>query len=259
MKKQNLNFETGNAHIKKEQYQEAITFFSESIKTDKNHVESYFQRGMAYFRLEELEKAVLDFQVASTLAPEITDIQAQLAITFHHLGQKDKALKGLDLAIKLEPNNPYRYSCRAFILANYGKVDLAIKDYQKAIELDPEDAISLNNLGLLEEKAGKRAEAQKRFSKADELGKSKDKTNYDEKPDIDKLLEDLKKAKKAPSSTPLKDTLSTPSNTGAKLKFQKNTPVGYKDYLKVIGEIFSSKETRKEFLQFLKNLGNKKE
>jgi Flp pilus assembly protein TadD len=141
-------------------------------------------------------------------------------ISHFHNKNVEAALKDMDKAVELDSDNPYRYSSRAFIRAEVD-VNGAMEDYEKAIELDPKDEISLNNLGLLQENAGKMKAAKKNFKKSNEI------ISYDPKTRQEKN-----------------------NNRPQDLKLQNSLG-------KVMLSVFKSKETRKEYFQFIKSVFKK--
>ena len=136
-----------------------------------------------------------------------------------HLDRKEDSLIDMNKAVDLEPNYSYRYSSRAYIKASLGMTEDAILDYKKCTELDPEDAISWNNMGLLEDQLGWNKKAGKTFKKADSL---------------EKVLKDkditLEKKSKLPEPKP-------------------EIPTSKK---RIIKEVFTKKETFKEFVKFVR-------
>ena len=137
-----------------------------------------------------------------------------------HLDRKEDSLIDMNKAVDLEPNYSYRYSSRAYIKASLGMTEDAILDYKKCTELDPEDAISWNNMGLLEDQLGWNKKAGKTFKKADSL---------------EKVLKDkditLEKKSELPEPKP-------------------EIPTSKK---RIIKEVFTKKETFKEFVKFVRS------
>ena len=132
----------------------------------------------------------------------------------------------------LEPDNPYRYSSRAFIKDSMGDTEGAIQDYLKCIKIDPEDAIAFNNLGMLEEKMGRKTSAKKRFKRADEL--------------ISLMDPESGQIKFAPDET-LK-----PRNIQKEINEERKQDIE-KGITGIMLDVFRNKNTRKEFLEFVKS------
>lgn len=211
--------EKGKALFEKEEYYDSIIELSDFLKANTDNADALYTRAMCYRKTVDYEKSVADLTTILTRLPNEPTLLCDRGISHFHNKNVEAALKDMDQAIELDPNNPYRYSSRAFIRA---EVDVkgAMEDYEKAIELDPKDEISLNNLGLLLENAGKMKAAKKNYDKSNEL------IDYDPKKRQEKTNEtqELKNQKK-----PSQDSLG-----------------------KVMMSVFKSKETRKEYFNFLK-------
>lgn len=243
---ENIYFLAGLEKCKQGAYQEAIASFTQALSQCPQHLESYFNRAMARQKLGEYHKALKDYDEAINLAPYNAEIYSERGVVKHLLKDNRGALEDLNKALSLEPNNPYRYSSRAYIRAFIGDNLGAVEDYEKAIELDPEDAIALNNLGLLEDKLGKKEAAQAYFMRADQIA---DKGKTFEKPDLEEILK--KHEEKERIRLESERLLKQPKGTGEQLA--SNQKPTSQAYIKVIKSVFTSKETFKEFITFVKN------
>jgi tetratricopeptide (TPR) repeat protein len=156
------------------------------------------------------------------------------------MGRNEEALSELDRATNLDPKNPYRYSSRAFLKDRLGDFLGAIEDYEKAIELDPEDAIAYNNKGLVEEKMGNIARSKKSFEKADDL------IGY--KPKSSESMPPIGQEKSEKPSFEMPDFSAT------------NPPkkVDSAHFFETLKGVFGNKETRNEFLNFIRGFFSKK-
>lgn len=198
----------------------------------------YYNEGMTKYKKRDFEGAIIDFTYALETDPENPYIFYERGMSYFHINKKSLALMDLNKALELQPNNPYRYSSRAFLKDACGDIMGAINDYKTAIELDPEDAVAHNNLGLLEEKMGRMSKAKHHFDMADNLSKNKDefKGMYGKAKDIDPLIQ-----------------FNEQKESKVEAESIEEENVGFKDYLKVISEIFTSQKSLKEFITFVKN------
>ncbi|MDX2303342.1 MAG: tetratricopeptide repeat protein [Microscillaceae bacterium] len=242
----NIHFLSGLEHAKQEKYQEAIALFTKSLHLQPQHTESYFNRALAYYKLGDFKNALMDFDESLKLTPKNAEIYHERAITHHKLANHRQALEDLNKALWLDPYNPYRYSSRAYIRAFVGDTHGAIEDYQKALELDPQDAVTLNNLGLLEEKLGYKKEAQERFDLADQIA---DQGKTFEKPKLEEILQQFEARQQARLEA--ERLLKQPKGNGETSSSTADKPSIYA-YWKVIKEVFSSRDTFREFVFFLK-------
>ena len=140
----------------------------------------------------------------------------------------------MNTAVKLDPGYSYRYSSRAYIKDAMGDVKGAIEDYKRAIDLDPSDAVSYNNLGMLEEKLGYLEASKENFKKADELAKIFEETGI--------VTEDELKG--------------TAENSPQNIQKEIDSEEAERSSSSVFNEIkkvFTSKDSLKDFISFVKN------
>ena len=169
---------------------------------------------------EDYKEAFRLYSKAIDVLPGDPDLYSARGVVLFHLDRKEDSLLDMNKAVDLEPNYSYRYSSRAYIKASLRMTEEAILDYKKCIDLDPEDAISWNNMGLLEDQLGWNKKAKKTFSKADSL---------------DKVLKD--------KGIPIEKE-SKISESKSEIPISKN---------RIIKEVFTKKETFKEFVKFIRS------
>jgi tetratricopeptide (TPR) repeat protein len=219
--------EEGKQLYNDQKFEEAIDVLTAFLNEYPNHADGFYYRGICYRKLDRFNESITDFNAILTKLPDEPTLLCERAISLFKNQQIELALDDLNKAVELDASNAYRYTSRAFIRA-YVDIDGAIVDYQKAIELDPEDEIAYNNLGLLQEQKGNFREAKKSFNESNKII-GYDPEKRQEKQD-DKTLDSLTKDEKT-----------------------------YLNSWELIKGIFTSKEVRKEYLVFLKNLFHKKE
>ena len=211
--------EKGKELFEKQEFEKAIEPLNDFLATNQNNADALYTRAICYRKIEDFEKSVEDLTSILVRLPNEPTLLCDRGISHFHNKNIEAAMRDMNKAVELDPENPYRYSSRAYIRAKID-VDGAINDYKKAVELDPKDAIALNNLGLIEENAGRIKSAQKRFKASNEIiGYNPDKRN--EKVEIQKQ--------------------ETSESLG-----------------KIMLNVFTSKATRKEYFNFLKNVFKKK-
>ena len=169
---------------------------------------------------EDYQDAFRLYSKAIDVLPNDPDLYSARGVVLFHLDRKEDSLIDMNKAVDLEPNYSYRYSSRAYIKASLRMTEEAILDYKKCTDLDPEDAISWNNMGLLEDQLGWNKKAKKTFSKADSL---------------DKVLKD--------KGIPIEKE-SKISESKSEIPISKN---------RIIKEVFTKKETFKEFVKFVRS------
>lgn len=219
--------EKGKHLYNQQKFEKALVVLSEFLLEYPNHADGLFYRGVCYRKLDQFNESIADFNAILTKLPDEPTLLCERAISLFKNEQLDLALQDLNKAVELDANNPYRYTSRAFIRA-YVDIEGAIEDYQKAIELDPKDEIAYNNLGLLQEQKGNFKAAKQNFKKSNKI------IGY----------EPEKRQEKQDNTTLDNKTLDS------KTKDEKT----YHNSWELIKGIFTSKEVRKEYFKFLKNL-----
>lgn len=148
--------------------------------------------------------------------------------------------------IEIEPNKAFNYSCRAFAKARTEDKAGAISDYEKALELDPDNPITYNNMGLVQEEIGYIKQAQKSFEQSDDLRKKEEankvlqiQTNETIKKEVEDRLDNVKV-----------DAIEV---NKSEVPIPPSVPEIEKTKGELIKEIFTNKNTFKEFIQFIKN------
>lgn len=185
---------------------------------------------------QKLDSALIAFNDALKQDPDHPVLLSQRGVLYLHMNQKKKCFDDLLLALKLEPDNSYRYASLAYARDFFGDLDGAIREYEKAVEIDPKDAIAHNNLGLLLEKKGYKTKAQARFERADKLAKLEK-----------KFFEAVDKREPLPENNQPKPT------GGEALQPKKLEDTSDKNKSAVLKNVFTKKETFKEFITFIKN------
>ena len=209
----------GYEQLAKEDYQGALTSFQRVLSEESTHTDSLYGSARAKFKLERYEESIQDFDRLINLIPKNATYYSERGVALHLAGDNSRALEDFDEGVKLEPLNPYRYSSRAYIKDRMQNYQGAIDDYTKAIELDPEDAIAYNNRGLVEEKLGYAQRAKRSYQQADKLSPGP--------------------SAPAPPLPPAESPLADKRPVSA-------------DYLRVMGSVFTSKSSFRDFVSFLR-------
>ena len=191
-----------------------------------------FELGKKHMLDGSYKLALQHFDKAIKKQSDVADFHSERGVALFHLNRKEGALAALNKALMLEPDNPYRYSSRAFIKDSMGDTEGAIQDYLQCIKIDPEDAIAFNNLGMLEEKMGRKTSAKKRFKRADEL--------------ISLMDPEAGQIKFAPDET------EKPRNIQKEINEERKQDIE-KGITGIMLDVFRNKNTRKEFLEFVKS------
>jgi COMPASS component SWD3 len=130
-------FYLGQSSMVDEDYEQAVTYFSDAIAFNPGSAMAYAYRGLAYALDGREQEAFDDLDQAIALAPDNARIYILRGFTYSYNGQHAEAIIDLTTAITLEPNNADAYEQRANTYARLGEYDTALEDYNQAIALHP--------------------------------------------------------------------------------------------------------------------------
>ncbi len=188
-----------------------------------SNLDNYISKAEKKYADQNFSEAIYWYTRAISEAPRQADLFSERAVAFFHNKELGPSLEDMNRAQQLEPENAYRYASRAYIRDAMGDLKGAISDYEIAIKLDPDDAIAHNNLGLLTEKMGHQKQAQVFFDFADKLAKEH----------FEKTGQQIEK----------------PRN----IQHEVNASKSENSLIGEMGKVFTSKQSFKEFIDFIKN------
>ena len=139
-----LAFERGNIRLLREELDEAIEAYSQSIDLRSQVASSYNNRGVVYWRKGDFDLAIEDFGTA-------LKIKSDFAEAYHNRGSYgkkgvfDRAIADYIRAIQLKPNyvEAYNYCGNAYLCV--GEFNSALANFNKAIEFKPDYAEAYYN------------------------------------------------------------------------------------------------------------------
>jgi tetratricopeptide (TPR) repeat protein len=145
-------------------YDEAISHFTEMLKSDPNDPDSHSSLGLAYFeraQKKEGDARKADFRLAGEayarageLKPDDADLPYNAALAFQNAGLWDKAEVQWRLAAKLRPDDVEILASLGSVLAEQKKFVEAIKTVHAAVILKPQNKALHRQLGSVYTKAG---------------------------------------------------------------------------------------------------------
>jgi len=95
----------GNRYLANEEFDKAITDYTEAIRINPDDARAYHNRGIAYSRKEELDKAIADYTDAIRINPDYATAYHNRGIAYDKVGDVDKAIANLREAIRINPDN----------------------------------------------------------------------------------------------------------------------------------------------------------
>lgn len=184
------------------------------------------------FELAKRKGKENDFLAAIEILNELIKIEAnnesyiyERGVAYLNVEKFDLAMYDFNRLVDLDSERAFYYSCRGFIKSRIGDKNGALDDYEVAIRLEPNNPITYNNMGLVFEEMGYMEQAQKSFKIHDDLKGYKPRT-FDE-PDAVPAENNEIKSDKVTENIPTKGQIAK--------------------------DVFTKKNTFKEFVQFIKN------
>ena len=95
-------FKLGNAEIEKNNYTQAIEYFTKSISLDYTHASVFFNRGLCYKEISKFDDAISDFTKAIILDPKYTKAYDKRGDIYEIKSDCVNAIKDWKQAIKLD-------------------------------------------------------------------------------------------------------------------------------------------------------------
>lgn len=129
--------------ISKQEYYEAITYFTNAIKessSDEARCLSYNNRGNSKAMLSQYNEAILDYNEAIKINPLNGNLYNNRGRAKESLKLYLDAIEDYNTAIKLNPNDYTAYNNLGLTKAELRKYDEAIQDFDNAIKINPQFA-----------------------------------------------------------------------------------------------------------------------
>lgn len=159
----------GSALFFLKRYDEAAADYNEAIKLNPNYALAYSFRGQLYFQKGNLHEALSDFTHSIQLDHQNSQTFLNRGVVYTHLLRYDEAMKDYSQAIQLNPSDFQAYLNRGQIYLNQKKLDECLKDYSQAIQIMPTNAAGYVYRGLAYEVMQQFEEAVKDYTRAIQL------------------------------------------------------------------------------------------
>ncbi len=182
------------AEVKQKEYENAIQYYSESIKYKPDNTAAYYNRGIAYYKIGDYNRAIEDYDKAIEIQPDYAKVYCNRGVAYNRKGDYNRAIEDYDKAIEIQPDDAESYSNRGVAYDDIGDYNRAIEDYDKAIEIQPDYVQAYINRGVTYYKKGDYNRATEDFNKAIEIQPDYAKA-YSNRGEVWLHLKDWEKAK----------------------------------------------------------------
>lgn len=129
----------GRVYLGKEQYQKAISDFTNALSIDSENYDALIFRCLSKTALNQLKEAEEDCTYAINLYPNKPDAYAAIGIMYNAMGDNNLALKNINYSIQVNPMFDAGYTSKGQVLWAMGDLSGALESYNKVIELKPGD------------------------------------------------------------------------------------------------------------------------
>jgi len=135
----------GVAYLAHQQYDKAITDFSESLRRAPKNSGALNNRGKAYYLKANYAASINDFNQAIAIDSKSVLYLNNRALAFIETEQYQPALTDLNAALKLVPDFAEALNNRGIVHQKLNLVDQAIADFTAALKVDPRYVDALGN------------------------------------------------------------------------------------------------------------------
>ena len=135
----NQKVESGNRAYFNDDYQRAISEYSQAIELNPNNAIAYRNRGTSYANLQSYSRAAKDFSKVIELEPNNASGYIGRGAAYIYMMKYNSAISDLTDAIELNPNDPLSYYNRGICYQAIGNMERAQSDYSKARALGYND------------------------------------------------------------------------------------------------------------------------
>ncbi len=140
-------YATGLHFLWAEDYEKALPYFVESVKTRPDHAAGYFQVGYCLAKLGQYKEAIVSYQHALRINPNEVGAHSNLCAAYGKTGRYEEAIESCQRAIRLKPDFAEAHSNLGWSFQRMGRYQEAIHACKEAIRLKPDFAPAHYNLG----------------------------------------------------------------------------------------------------------------
>lgn len=135
----------GVAFLAHQQYDKAITDFTESLRKAPRNAGALNNRGQASYLKGDYSAAIQDFTAAITIDPKNFLAINNRALAYIETEDYNTALNDLNAALKLVAEYPEALNNRGIVHQKLNKLDESVADFTAALKIDPRYVDALGN------------------------------------------------------------------------------------------------------------------
>lgn len=121
-------------------YEAAIKGYTDAIKLDETHINSYLRRGFTYIILEKYNEAISDFSKVIEFHPNHKWAYLSRGSAYNKVKEYKKAILDFDAVLKIEPENEEAFNNRGWAKKFLGDTDGACDDWKISKKLGNAEA-----------------------------------------------------------------------------------------------------------------------
>jgi|GEM_PF-20195 len=149
----------GIVYLEQGEYEKAIRELTETLKTDADQYQVFYNLGLAYSRLGQLDQALAWFDRALSLKPNQPDVQNNRGVILARQGKIREAIEAYSQAVRLDEKNPKPYQNLASLYQQQGDWPRAREIMDQALVHNPNSPDLDNFKAYLATQAGEYKEA----------------------------------------------------------------------------------------------------
>ncbi len=169
-----VNLVKGSDALQNRNYEEAIYYFDEVIKSDSNNEKALLLRSKANYSLKNYKLVINDCERILKINDKVTtedDIDAiwNLGVTYNSLRKFNKAREYFNKTLILQPTNLSIYENIGYGFLEQNKYDLALEQFLKIVSIDNQSDKGYYGIGKVYYLKGEFENSIKAFDKAIEI------------------------------------------------------------------------------------------
>ena len=142
---QNRADEATTTEVKQQEYENAIQYYTESIKYKPDYTPAYNNRGNAYSGIGKFQNAIEDYNKAIEIQPDYAQAYNNLGVIYYKKGDYNRAIEDYDKAIEIQPDLAELYYNRGEALLHLNEMEKAKADLITAKEMGVDIVAAFRN------------------------------------------------------------------------------------------------------------------